>query len=103
MKDIKLVNLLTSEEAINEYKEVAAAAGLIGGTVSSTGNIIGGDKNKEDKNSKTTQLDQDERTLIQSATVMNQNAQNFLNRGLPSPTTEGKIIEDSTVIQKLNF
>ena len=27
---------------------------------------------------------------------MNQNAQNFLNRGLPSPTTEGKIIENSS-------
>ena len=27
---------------------------------------------------------------------MNQNAQNFLNRGLPSPATEGKIIQDST-------
>jgi len=87
---------ITSEEAINEYKEVAAAAGLIGGTVSSTGNIIGGDKNKEDDNSKTTQLDQDQRTLGLSAGVMNQNAQNFLNRGLPSPTTQGKVIEDSS-------
>ena len=87
---------LTNQEAIDEYLEVAAAAGLVGGTVSSTGNIIGGDKNKEDNNSKTTQLDQDQRTLGLSAGVMNQNAQNFLNRGLPSPTTQGKVIEDSS-------
>lgn len=85
---------LTSEEAINEYKEVAAAAGLIGGTVSSTGNIIGGDKSK--KLSKTGEMLEDFRAQNVQAKTMNQNAQNFLNRGLPSPTTEGKIIETSS-------
>ena len=51
-----------------QYKEVAAAAGLIGGTFLVQVILLVEIKTKKTKNSKTTQLDHDERTLIQSYT-----------------------------------
>ena len=38
---------LTNKDAMDEYKEVAAAAALIGGTVSSAGTIVAGSKKKK--------------------------------------------------------
>ena len=71
---------LLSEEAMNEYYEVAAAAALVGGTVRGTGTIIGGDKAKAEDKAKSTEQDEDLRTEIQSAKVMADNATNFINQ-----------------------
>ena len=62
---------LKSEEAVKEYIEVAVAAGLVGGTVRGTSNIIGGDKAKKEKEAeaakKKTELDQDMAELREDA------------------------------------
>ena len=71
---------LISEEAMNEYYEVAAAAALVGGTVRGTGTIIGGDKAKAEDKAKSTEQDEDLRTEMQSAKVMADNATNFINQ-----------------------
>ena len=56
---------LTSEEAIREYRDVAIAAGLIGGSVRGTSNLIAGDKNKQEQAEKNRQLDEDMAELVQ--------------------------------------
>jgi uncharacterized membrane protein len=56
---------LTSEEAIREYRDVAIAAGLIGGSVRGTSNIISGDQNKKEQEEKNRQLDEDMEDLRQ--------------------------------------
>ena len=50
---------LMSQEAIDEYVEVAVAAGLVGGTVKGTTNIIGGDQNKKEIAEAQRQLQED--------------------------------------------
>ena len=78
---------LTNKEALDEYKEVAAAAALIGGTVSSTGNVIGGDKNKK--------LNKDQALEGQQTQQNIKNADNFLNKkGLPAPSTAPTEVQD---------
>ena len=56
---------LTSDEAIDEYKEVAAAAGLLGGTVRGTGQTLFGQKPPAKSDDKLSQLKQDQRLLLQ--------------------------------------
>ena len=50
---------ITSEEAMNEYIEVAVAAGLVGGTVKGTVGVVGGDIIKQEKAEATRQLQED--------------------------------------------
>ena len=69
---------LWNQEALDTYIEVAAAAGLVGGTVSSVGNIVGGDKDKQPD--KISQLDSDDRIMAQQVQTMNTNAVNFINQ-----------------------
>ena len=56
---------LTSEEAIREYRDVAIAAGLIGGSVRGASNLISGDQNKKEQEEKNRQLDEDMQDLRQ--------------------------------------
>ena len=62
---------ILSEEAIKEYREVAVAAGLVGGTFRGTANIVGGDKAKKEKEAEATkkkaELDQDMSELRENA------------------------------------
>jgi len=62
---------ILSEEAIKEYREVAVAAGLVGGTVRGATNIAGGDKAKKEKEAEATkkkaELDQDMAELRENA------------------------------------
>ena len=78
---------LTNKDALDEYKEVAAAAALIGGTVSSTGNIIGGDKNKQPKKlTKDEELNRDQANEALQTQQQINNADNFLtSKALPAP------------------
>ena len=68
---------LWNQEALDTYIEVAAAAGLVGGTVSSVGNIVGG--KKENEPDSVTQLNSDMKKQTQQANVMNANATTFIN------------------------
>ena len=89
---------LTNKEALDEYKEVAAAAALIGGTVSSTGNIIGGDKNKKAKKlTKDEELNRDQANEALQTEQQIKNADNFLNtKALPAPRTAPANVQDET-------
>ena len=89
---------LTNKEALDEYKEVAAAAALIGGTVSSTGNIIGGDKNKQTKKlNKDEELNRDQANEALQTQQQIDNANNFLNtKALPAPRTAPANVQDET-------
>ena len=60
---------ITSEEAIKEYRDVAIAAGLIGGSVRGTSNLISGDQNEKDNAEKIRQLDEDMHELQQDVHV----------------------------------
>ena len=66
---------LTSEEAIDEYKEVAAAAGLLGGAVRGTGQTIFGSKLPEKTNTKELQMAEDARVAQEKMKV--QKAKSF--------------------------
>ena len=84
---------LWNQEALDTYIEVAAAAGLVGGTVSSVGNIVGGDKDKQPD--KISQLDSDDRIMAQQVQTMNTNAVNFINqqKDIESfKSTDGKFV-----------
>ena len=84
---------LWDQEALDTYIEVAAAAGLVGGTVSSVGNIVGGDKDKQPD--KISQLDSDDRIMAQQVQTMNTNAVNFINqqKDIESfKSTDGKFV-----------
>ena len=66
---------LTSQEAIDEYKEVAVAAGIIGGTVRSTTNIVSGDAAKKEHRDSQRELQEDLAELgreVQSEAALNQ-------------------------------
>ena len=69
---------LWNQEALDTYLEVAAAAGLVGGTVSSVGNIVGGQKKNEPD--EITQLETDITKQAKQVDIMNANATNFMNR-----------------------
>jgi len=87
---------LTNKEAIDEYKEVAAAAALIGGTVSSTGTIVAGSKEK--KLTKDEELNRDQANEALQTQQQINNAENFLNtKGLPAPRTSPAEVQDDTV------
>ena len=84
---------LTNKEAMDEYKEVAAAAALIGGTVSSTGTIVSGSKDK--KLTKDEELNRDQALEGQKTVQQLKNADNFLNtKGLPAPSTAPTEVQD---------
>lgn len=86
---------LTSKEAIDEYKEVAAAAALIGGTVSSTGTIVAGSKEK--KLNPDEELNRDQANEALQTQQQINNADNFLNtKGLPAPRTSPAEVQDDT-------
>jgi len=86
---------LTSKEAIDEYKEVAAAAALIGGTVSSTGTIVAGSKEK--KLNADEELNRDQANEALQTEQQIKNADNFLKtKGLPAPRTSPAEVQDDT-------
>ena len=89
---------LTNKEAMDEYKEVAAAAALIGGTVSSTGTIIAGSKDKKDKKlTKDEELNRDQANEALQTEQQIKNADNFLNtKALPAPRTAPANVQDET-------
>ena len=70
---------LTSQEAIDEYKEVAAAAGLLGGTVRGTGQTLFGQKPPSETDNKNFQLQQDQRLRGEQATQQEKNANKIIS------------------------
>ncbi len=70
---------LTSQEAIDEYKEVAAAAGLLGGTVRGTGQTLFGQKPPPETDNKNSQLQQDQRLRGEQATQQEKNANKIIS------------------------
>ena len=91
---------LTSKEAIDEYKEVAAAAALIGGTVRSTGSIVAGSREK--KLTKDEELNRDQANEALQTEQQIKNAENFLdNKALPAPTTSPAEVQDDTGVADL--
>ena len=69
---------LTSDEAIDEYKEVAAAAGLLGGTVRGTGQTLFGQKPPAKSDDKLSQLKNDQRLLRDQKTQEKINADKII-------------------------
>jgi len=91
---------LTNKEALDEYKEVAAAAALIGGTVSSTGTIVSGSKEK--KLTKDEELNRDQALEAQQTRQNIKNADNFLNKkALPAPSTAPTEVQDDPDVAEL--
>tara|TARA_R100000231_G_scaffold82483_1_gene63056 strand:- start:4527 stop:14360 length:9834 start_codon:yes stop_codon:yes gene_type:complete len=91
---------LTNKEAIDEYKEVAAAAALIGGTVRSTGSIVAGSREK--KLTKDEELNRDQANEALQTEQQIKNAENFLdNKALPAPTTSTAEVQDDTGVADL--
>ena len=78
---------LGSDEAIDEYIEVAAAAGLLGGTVKGTGQAIFGKKDPSAEN-KNLELMKDTRVQVQQAKVMQQNAEEIVSKIKANPNVQ---------------
>jgi len=91
---------LTNKEAIDEYKEVAAAAALIGGTVRSTGSIVAGSREK--KLTKDEELNRDQANEALQTEQQIKNAENFLdNKALPAPSTSPAEVQDDKGVADL--
>ena len=76
---------LTSEEAIDEYKEVAAAAGLLGGAVRGTGQTIFGSKLPEKTNTKELQMAEDARVAQEKMKVQKAKSLEITEKIIQSP------------------
>ena len=86
---------LTSEEAIDEYKEVAAAAGLLGGAVRGTGQTIFGSKLPEKTNTKELQMAEDARVAQEKMKVQKAKSLEITEKIIQSP--EQQTAEDINI------
>ena len=96
---------LVSDEALDEYKEVAAAAALLGGTVKGTGATLFGQRNPAD--AKFEELAKDQRLEKQRNQIMADNAKNIVDKiksnpnAKPEEETTQKVNESETKTQDL--
>ena len=88
---------LASEEAIKEYRDVAITAGLVGGSIRGTSNLIAGDRNKKDHAEKTRQLDEDFRELQQEVHGNAALGLKKKNELAPDPSVKSEVIKLSLI------
>ena len=90
---------LASEEAIKEYRDVAITAGLVGGSIRGTSNLIAGDRNKKDHAEKTRQLDEDFRELQQEVHGNAALGLKKKNELAPDPSVKSEVIKQGNQVE----
>ena len=90
---------ITSEEAIKEYRDVAITAGLVGGSIRGTSNLIAGDRNKKDHAEKTRQLDEDFRELQQEVHGNAALGLKKKNELAPDPSVKSEVIKQGNQVE----